>query len=159
LPRVASGCRVAIPRQTPVASKRHRIQVYLKPEQAEAVRKRAAEEGCPESREVTRLVALGLSVDARPYAIGGRSFRTLSDVEQHIEWLCNEARHDAADDPVLRGLLQLHPDYVEGQEDCLFVPHGLNGEPLNLCRRDRYNGRLCYTAFNWRPLLALIPRQ
>ena len=61
-------------RWLPVSStKRARIQAYLEPELAEIIRRRAEEEDRPESREVARLVQLGLEADAKHYVLGGQS--------------------------------------------------------------------------------------
>ncbi len=96
------------------SAKRARIQAYLEPELAEIIRKRAEEEDRPESREVTRLVRLGLEADAKNYVLGGKAFRTKADIQAHVR-----AVRDAAElgerltDPVVLELLALHPEWEE----------------------------------------------
>lgn len=95
-------------------SKRARVQTYLPPELAEVVRQRAIEEDRPESREIARLVQLGLEADAKAYALGGRVFRTKADIQAHVRAV-REATPlgERITDPAVLALLALHPDWEE----------------------------------------------
>lgn len=95
-------------------SKRARVQTYLPPELAEAVRQRAIEEDRPESREIARLVQLGLEADAKAYTLGGRVFRTKADIQAHVRAV-REATPlgERITDTAVLALLSLHPDWEE----------------------------------------------
>lgn len=125
--RVVWGCS----RWLPVSStKRARIQAYLEPELAEIIRRRAEEEDRPESREVARLVQLGLEADAKHYVLGGKAFRTKADIQAHIR-----AVRDATPmgseigDSVVLALLQLHPEWHEKTEGGGWVGTALISHP------------------------------
>lgn len=95
-------------------NKKSRVQAYLEPELAEIIRNRAAEEGRPESREVSRLVRLGLEVDATGYMLGGIAFRTKADVQAHVRAVRDATQlGDRIDDPAVLDLLSLHPEWDE----------------------------------------------
>lgn len=97
--------------------KKARIQAYLEPELAEIIRKRAVEEDRPESREMTRLVRLGLEADAKNYVVGGRAFRTKADVQAHVRQVRDETPLGGRiTDEVVIALLQLHPDWLSKTE-------------------------------------------
>lgn len=96
------------------AAKRTRIQTYLDEELVEVVRQRAKEEDRPESREVGRLVRLGLQADAKQYVLAGRAFRTKADVQAHVRAVRDAATlGEPIDDPVVLALLKLHPEWDE----------------------------------------------
>ena len=96
------------------SAKRARIQAYLEPELADIIRKRAEEEDRPESREVTRLVRLGLEADAKHYVLGGRAFRTKADIQAHIRAVRDETPlGERIADVVVLDLLALHPEWDE----------------------------------------------
>lgn len=102
----------AVHRRTVPSNKRTRIQAYLDPELAELVRQRAEEEERPESREVTRLVRLGLEADAKQYVLGGKVFRTKADVQAHVRHVrdITPLGNPVRDEAVL-ALLKLHPEW------------------------------------------------
>lgn len=102
------------PRPLVPSPKRARIQAYLEPELAEIIKSRAVEEDRPESREMTRLVRLGLEADAKNYILGGRAFRTKADIQAHIRSVRDETPlgQPISDETVL-ALLQLHPEWDE----------------------------------------------
>lgn len=92
------------------AAKRTRIQTYLDEELVEVVRQRAKEEDRPESREVGRLVRLGLQADAKQYVLGGQAFPTTEDVAAHVKAATEGALTGMpGHDPVVFALLQLRP--------------------------------------------------
>lgn len=96
------------------SAKRARIQAYLEPELAEIIRKRAEEEDRPESREVTRLVRLGLEADAKNYVLGGRAFRTKADIQAHVRAVRDTTSlGERITDVVVLDLLALHPEWDE----------------------------------------------
>ena len=126
-PGVVWGCS----RWLPVSStKRARIQAYLEPELAEIIRRRAEEEDRPESREVTRLVRLGLEADAKNYVLGGRAFRTKADIQAHVRAV-RDATPTGGEigDPVVLALLQLHPEWQEKTEGGGWVGTALISHP------------------------------
>ena len=102
--------------------KRARIQAYLEPELAEIIRRRAEEEDRPESREVTRLVQLGLAAEAQCYVLGGQSFRTKADIQSHIRQIrqATSPGMPISDEAVL-DLLSLHPDWEDLTSTGAFV--------------------------------------
>ena len=118
-------------RWLPVSStKRARIQAYLEPELAEIIRKRAEEEDRPESREVTRLVRLGLEADAKNYVLGGMAFRTKADIQTHVRSVRDATPAGGAiEDPVVIALLQLHPEWQEKTEGGGWVGAALISHP------------------------------
>lgn len=96
------------------SDKRARIQTYLDPEIAELIRKRAEEEDRPESREVSRLVKLGLEADAKNYILGDRAFRTKADVAVHVRSVRDAAvLGEPVTDSAVLALLRLHPEWEE----------------------------------------------
>lgn len=91
-------------------NKKSRVQAYLEPELAEIIRNRAAEEGRPESREVSRLVRLGLEAELQLYRLGGVAFRTKADIQQYLAELRAQTRPgQVVSDAVLVDLAALHP--------------------------------------------------
>lgn len=116
----ATGARLAgstTPSVVP-ASKQTRIQTYLGDDLVKAVRQRAMKENRPESREVSRLVQLGLQADAKQYVLGGQAFRTKADVQAHVRAIRDAATlGEPIDDPVVLALLKLHPEWDEKTEN------------------------------------------
>jgi len=113
------GSRIcwSLPRPLVPSPKRARIQAYLEPELAEIIRSRALEEDRPESREVTRLVRLGLEADAKNYILGGRAFRTKADIQAHVRAVRDETPlGQLIRDEAVIALLQLHPEWDEKTE-------------------------------------------
>ena len=103
-----------LPDAVVASDKRARIQTYLDPEIAELIRKRAEEEDRPESREVSRLVKLGLEADAKNYILGDRAFRTKADVAGHVRSVRDAAAlGEPVTDAVVLALLRLHPEWEE----------------------------------------------
>lgn len=93
-------------------SKRSRIQAYLDPELAEAVRLRAREEDRAESREITRLVKLGLEADVKNYNLGGVLFRTKADIQLHVRGVRDATPlGQRVEDAAVLALIQLHPEW------------------------------------------------
>lgn len=135
--------------------KRARIQAYLEPELAEIIRRRAEEEDRPESREVTRLVQLGLEADAKCYALGGRVFRTKADIGLYIFSIQESLQvGEVTSDPVLLEIMCVHPEWDTLQAQ---------GSQLVLCTTFK-NGARCIaythkeqlTPVPWTKLLDLI---
>lgn len=94
------------------SSKRSRIQAYLDPELAEVVRLRAQEEDRAESREITRLVKLGLEADVKNYNLGGALFRTKADIQLHIRGVRDSTPlGQRVEDAAVLALMQLHPEW------------------------------------------------
>lgn len=92
------------------AAKRTRIQTYLEEDLVRAVRKQAREQDRPESREVGRLVRLGLQVEAQQYVLGGLAFRTTADLAAHVEAVKGIAlAGEPAVDPAVCALIRLRP--------------------------------------------------
>jgi hypothetical protein len=105
---------VLLPDSAVASDKRARIQTYLEPEVAELIRKRAEEEDRPESREVSRLVRLGLEADAKNYVLGNRVFRTKADITAHVRQVRDAAvLGEPVTDEVVLALLRLHPEWDE----------------------------------------------
>lgn len=98
------------------SNKRTRIQAYLDPELAELVRQRAREEDRAESREVVRLIRLGLEVDAQPFVLADKSFRTRADVATYVRSVCEAT---AIDTPVLDeavlDFMRLDPEWTASE--------------------------------------------
>mgnify|MGYP003351067237 CR=1 FL=1 len=95
-------------------NKKSRVQAYLEPELAEIIRNRAAEEGRPESREVSRLVRLGLEVEGKFYRLGGKLFRTKADIKHYILQARSSAIPDLEiTDPVVVALMSTDKHWQE----------------------------------------------
>lgn len=120
------------------SNKRTRIQAYLDPELAELVRQRAREEDRAESREVVRLIRLGLEVDAQPFVLADKGFRTKADVATYVRSVCEATAigTPVLDEAVL-ALVRLHPEWAASAAQggwlsttwvAQAVPHG-SGEP------------------------------
>jgi hypothetical protein len=146
------------------SSKRSRIQAYLDPELAEAVRLRAREEDRAESREITRLVKLGLEADVKNYNLGGVAFRTKADIQLHVRSVRDSTPlgHRVEDEAVL-ALMQLHPEWettVEGSRGQLGLAMvRLPSKPspskeLAVC----FDGALPPIFLNWTKLVELLRR-
>lgn len=143
-------------------SKRNRIQAYLDPELAEAVRLRAQEEDRAESREISRLVKLGLEADAQTYSLGGTLFRTKADIQLHVRGVRDATPlGQRVEDAAVLALIQLHPEW----EDMTRVTQGWLGtamvrlagkttpsKELAVCFRDG----LAPIPFNWTKLISLL---
>ena len=127
---MGSRIRGLPPRPLVPSPKRARIQAYLEPELAEIIKSRALEEDRPESREMTRLVRLGLEADAKNYILGGRAFRTKADIQAHIRTVRDETPlgQPIHDEPVL-ALLQLHPEWDKKTEGGGWVGTALIDHP------------------------------
>lgn len=95
------------------STKRTRIQAYLDPELAERVRRRAREEDRAESREVVRLIRLGLEVDAQAFVLADKGFRTRADVATYVRSVCEATPigTPVLDEAVL-ALVRLHPEWA-----------------------------------------------
>lgn len=144
-------------------SKRSRIQVYLDPELAKIVRLRAQEEDRAESREITRLVKLGLEADVKNYKLGGAAFRTKADIQLHVRGVrdATPLGHPVEDEVVL-ALMQLHPDWETktnggGWLGTALIHHSSGATPtkeLAVCFTDG----LSPVSFNWTKLVGLLRR-
>jgi hypothetical protein len=142
--------------------KRARIQAYLEPELAEIIRRRAEEEDRPESREVTRLVQLGLAADAQCYVLGGQSFRTKADIQTHIRQVRQATPPGTPiSDEVVLGLLSLHPDWEDLTSTGAFVTtairhRGPQHTPVSelVLQHPEHGAR----DLNWTKLLPLLSR-
>lgn len=142
--------------------KRARIQAYLEPELAEIIRRRAEEEDRPESREVTRLVQLGLEADAKCYALGGRVFRTKADIQAHVRAVreATPLGHPVEDAAVL-ALLRLHPDWEEktaggGIVSTALISHPAKARPTKEIAILHLDGRV--VDISWTKLLPFLTK-
>lgn len=140
--------------------KRARIQAYLEPELAEIIRRRAEEEDRPESREVTRLVQLGLEADAKCYALGGRVFRTKADIQAHVRAV-REATPlgEPVTDAAVLALLRLHPDWEDktaggGVVSTALITHPAKARPTKEIAILHEDGRV--VDISWTKLLPFL---
>lgn len=143
-------------------SKRSRIQVYLDPELAEAVRLRAQEEDRAESREITRLVKLGLEADAQTYSLGGAVFRTKADIQLHVRGVRDSTPlGQRVEDAAVLALVQLHPEWEAmtettrgwlGTAMVRLVGSNTSSKELAVC----FNDVLLPTSFHWTKLVDLL---
>lgn len=145
-------------------SKRSRIQAYLDPELAEAVRLRAREEDRAESREITRLVKLGLEADVKNYTLGGVLFRTKADIQLHVRGVRDSTPLGRrVEDAAVLALMQLHPEWeamtrvTQGWLGTAMVRLSGRSTPskeLAVCFKDV----LAPIPFNWTKLISLLRR-
>ena len=146
-----------------LTSKRNRIQVYLDPELAKTVRLRAQEDDRTESREIARLVKLGLEADVKNYVLGSVAFRTKADIQLHVRAVRDSTPlgHPVEDEVVL-ALMQLHPDWEAktsggGWLGTALIHHSSEATPtkeLAVC----FTGGLSPVSFNWTKLVDLLRR-
>lgn len=145
-------------------SKRNRIQAYLDPELAEAVRLRAQEEDRAESREISRLVKLGLEADAQTYSLGGVLFRTKADIQLHVSAVRGSAPlGQRVQDAAVLALVQLHPEWenmAQGTRGWLgtamvrLAGKTTPSKELAVC----FKGVFAPIPFNWTKLISLLRR-